>query len=159
KPLPASSPPAAPRKTPPSAAPPSHAEMMEAAALAWQTRRSQAKQALIEEARLSAEEAANFEEIVSAMNERLREEVGEIAEELRERLAQEETDIAPRETLRWADRMLETLIETDDALLELVPEEERTGITAENIDPTTYVDPTIFEPVVKLLDAVEEGEE
>ncbi|RME46610.1 MAG: hypothetical protein D6795_15180, partial [Deltaproteobacteria bacterium] len=159
KPLPASSPPAAPRKTPPSAAPPSHAEMMEAAALAWQTRRTQAKQALIEEAHLSTEEAAEFEEIVSSMNERLREEIGEITEELSERLEEEGADLAPRETLRWADRFLETLIETDDALLELVPEEERTGITAENIDPTTYVDPTIFEPVVKLLDAVEEGEE
>lgn len=132
----------------------SEKEALEAVSLAWELRRAQAKQALVEEAELSEEESEMFEKIVSEMNDTLREDIQEMVESLQERFKTDKTPPSPREAIRWANVMIDTMIGTDDALLEFIPLSDRQGITPQNIDPTTYVNPDIFEPMAEFFDSV-----
>jgi len=120
-------------------------EAMEMAREAMDIRQSQAWAALDDQARLDDDQMGAFQDAIDRMNEDLM----RSAEDLVATVSSGE-EPTRREALMFADNVLSSIIETDDAIYEILDADQRAAVEDEVLDPLAYVEPDLVDKLMEL---------
>lgn len=127
-------------------APEDFSEGLDMAREAMQVRSRQAWRALEEQANPTPEQKVVIEQAVASMND----ELVAVAQALVDSVASGQ-EPQRRDMMVFAADALETMISTEDAIFDTLTPEQREGLDAEVLDPSSYVDAS----VVDVLEAIE----
>ncbi len=120
-------------------------EAMEMAREAMDIRKAQAWAALEEQAGLDEDQMLAFQDAIDQMNDALM----RSAEDLVETVTSGE-EPTRREALMFADNVLGSIIETDDAIYEILDADQRAAVEEEVLDPLAYVEPDLVDKLMEL---------
>ena len=120
-------------------------EAMEMAREAMDIRKAQAWAALEDQAGLDEDQMLTFQDAIDRMNEDLM----RSAEDLVATVTSGE-EPTRREALMFADNVLSSIIETDDALYEILDADQRSAVEEEVLDPLAYVEPDLVDKLMEL---------
>jgi hypothetical protein len=120
-------------------------EAMAMAREAMDMRSAQAWAALDEQADLSDEQSAAFNEAVDQLNAELMNAATELVDTV-----QSGEEPTRREGLVFADNLLGAILEADDAIYNTLSDEQRGEVDGEVLDPLAYVDSSIVDKLMEL---------
>jgi len=108
-------------------------------------RRAQALQSLVEQAELDDEQVAEVDAVMDRMNADLKQAVDEMVQEV---LANGEVD--RREMMEFGADALDIVLEADDRMREILPEDVYASVDDASVDPFSYVSGDTLASAVRL---------
>lgn len=120
-------------------------EALEMAREAMDIRAAQAWAALDDQAALDDDQLAAFQGAIDQMNDELMASADELIQTVTSG-----GEPTRREALVFADNILDTILETDDAIYGILDAEQRSAVEDEVLDPLAYVEPSLVDKLMEL---------